>query len=755
MIDSLADSLSIQSASLNKLGLGWVPIVQFKNGPNYQGWWTIPERDASGQIIGLSLRSPFGRKIMYPGSKHGLIYAINPDHSIGHEEYEHGPQNWLRTINAGVDCPICGKPDGCLVSVDDPDDPQAVVCIRIKEGSTKPLKFGWLHIRKPEGYIQTNSSLLLPTDNPIIVVEGMTDVGTALDLGLTAVGRPSNLSGMDLLADLLRGKKAIVLGENDKKANGSEPGREGMIAAFQILKHVTKHVKMCMPPEHVKDLRHWYQTDGLTQEQLLDYIKEHGSTTSDQIVLDDDRPYSLAIQFLDDEYRMAGRHLIKRWNNAWYLWDHNCYKELAPELLESAMYPWAHKKQVMKTRSTGESHLVPLNCNISFVTNLTRAISACTIIDEDEIPCWINDASGPSPKDVIVFANGILDVSAHLNDDSESLLSLTPDFFTTAALPYNYDPTARCPIWRHMLRESLGHDQDCIRLLREWFGYCLVPDISFQKMMFFRGPSGAGKSVIINVLKELVGGEERAASPTFERLTGEFGLQALIGKLIVTIGDARNVRGPDAMRGLETLLNITGGDSVQINRKFKDVIGSHKLFCRITMASNEFPELPDHAGAMLRRLNIIEFKKSYVGHEDFALEDKLKQEIPGIAVWALQGLYDLRQRGYFILPQSSRDALNEWRTSTSPMAAFLEECTEQNEEAEIQKEELFNAWTRWSVEKGIRPLSRSKCFERLRSAAPYLSSDSYQKGGHKFSIFKGLRIKPWARKQYLGEPLHE
>ena len=56
------------------------------------------------------------------------------------------------------------------------------------------------------------------------------------------------------------------------------------------------------------------------------------------------------------------------------------------------------------------------------------------------------------------------------------------------------------------------------------------------------------------------------------------------------------------MRGLEVLLGITGNDAMQINRKFKDQLEGTVLTARITVASNDFLDVPDYNGAMLRRL---------------------------------------------------------------------------------------------------------------------------------------------------------
>ena len=62
----------------------------------------------------------------------------------------------IRIQKLGILCPVCGKPDGCLVA----DDGLACICARIEEGSTKHVgqgnfRGGWLHIFegfKPKNY---------------------------------------------------------------------------------------------------------------------------------------------------------------------------------------------------------------------------------------------------------------------------------------------------------------------------------------------------------------------------------------------------------------------------------------------------------------------------------------------------------------------------------------------------------------------------------------------------------------------------
>jgi hypothetical protein len=143
--------LGVTAASLRRLALGWAPIVTFKKGPNFSGWWAIPERDADGVPIGISLRSQSDMKVMYPGSKHGLVYEVNPKHERGGEGYAAGASNGSgRWSRRPVPCVSASLTAACSTRTNLPTrKPSASARRPWCENS--PMKFGYLHILKAEG----------------------------------------------------------------------------------------------------------------------------------------------------------------------------------------------------------------------------------------------------------------------------------------------------------------------------------------------------------------------------------------------------------------------------------------------------------------------------------------------------------------------------------------------------------------------------------------------------------------------------
>lgn len=100
--------------------------------------------------------------------------------------------------------------------------------------------------------------------DPVLIVEGATDVAALESLGVAAVGRPSNTSGGKDLAGMLRGRSAVVVGERDQKEDGSWPGRDGAARVAGIMASAWKRpVLHALPPIGSKDVREWLRSQSL------------------------------------------------------------------------------------------------------------------------------------------------------------------------------------------------------------------------------------------------------------------------------------------------------------------------------------------------------------------------------------------------------------------------------------------------------------------------------------------------------------
>lgn len=104
------------------------------------------------------------------------------------------------------------------------------------------------------GLIVSTAAATLP--DPVFVVEGASDVAACTSMGLAAVGRPSNATGAEQIARMLKGRVVIVVGENDQKPDGKWPGRDGAQTVSQTLSSTWgREVPWTLPPAGQKDVR--------------------------------------------------------------------------------------------------------------------------------------------------------------------------------------------------------------------------------------------------------------------------------------------------------------------------------------------------------------------------------------------------------------------------------------------------------------------------------------------------------------------
>ena len=102
---------------------------------------------------------------------------------------------------------------------------------------------------------------------PALIVEGASDVAAGITLGLSTIGRPSNVGGRKMLTKVLlrhSHRKVIVIGERDRKADGRWPGMDGAKSiAAGLGKTLGRTVSARLLPDDAKDLRAWLWGRGI------------------------------------------------------------------------------------------------------------------------------------------------------------------------------------------------------------------------------------------------------------------------------------------------------------------------------------------------------------------------------------------------------------------------------------------------------------------------------------------------------------
>lgn len=425
------------------------------------------------------------------------------------------------------------------------------------------------------------------------------------------------------------------------------------------------------------------------------------------------------------------------WRGEFYTWDRCRYVVREKVYLHKLLYDFMSRCVTLKTDpKTGDSEVVGFNPRRSHIEDVMHALAAVCSKEFHEAPCWIDRRPGdPEPGEIMVFQNGFLHIP------TRTLMSATHRLFVVNALDFDYTPDAPAPTeWLRFLEGVWGDDPESIAALGEMFGYLLTDDTSQQKMFLMVGPPRSGKGTILRVLESLVGHDNRV-SPSLQSLGGNFGLQPLIGKRLAMISDARLSGRADQAPIVENLLRITGEDTLSVDRKF---LGpwSGKLSVRFVMASNEVPSFTDASSALPNRFIMFKMTRSYLGHEDHGLTARLMRELPGILLWALDGLDRLRERGYLMAPSSGQELHDEMREQASPVSAFVGARCVLDPSASVPRDDLYKAWLEWCEEEGMDyPGTKVAFGRRLSAAFPQVGRTQPRGSSGRTNLYTGIRLR--------------
>jgi hypothetical protein len=112
-----------------------------------------------------------------------------------------------------------------------------------------------------------------PFDGPglLMICEGPTDCAALMDLGFSAVGRPSCTGGTSLLLGLILAEGSFVPREIVIMADDDGPGQRGAWHLAMTLVSYAPAVRVISPPVGVKDARQW-KREGAARSDVLDVI---------------------------------------------------------------------------------------------------------------------------------------------------------------------------------------------------------------------------------------------------------------------------------------------------------------------------------------------------------------------------------------------------------------------------------------------------------------------------------------------------
>ena len=451
------------------------------------------------------------------------------------------------------------------------------------------------------------------------------------------------------------------------------------------------------------------------------------------LILDRNDPNESAKKMIEDMYVIGDVRALLYHNDTFFKWDGTCYQRREKSLMIGDAWRFLDGARHMTKNGTERFKPNPERVNAVLQSLMTQTQSRKT----KEFPHWSSRAEAVAPpEEMLACVNGLLHIP------TRKMFPHTPEFRNTFAVDYDYNERALpSNLWINFLNQLWPDDQQSIETLQEMFGLLLTNDTSFQKAFMIIGPPRSGKGTLIRVLQRLLG-KEHIAATTLSALGETFGKQPLLNKTVAIMSDVRIDGRSDLQAVSETLLSITGEDTVPVNRKNQTTL-MEQLRVRFLLTTNTVPRLPDSSEALTKRFIMLQLMNSFYGNEDRGLTEKLTDErgMPGLLNWALDGLRRLHARGYFIQPESAETSTAMFREASNPVGEFVKEYCEVGDDRESSCKDLYTVWGAWCDDEGIRNKSTSQTLGvALHAMLPRVNTK--RKGGRadRYKSYNGISL---------------
>jgi P4 family phage/plasmid primase-like protien len=359
-----------------------------------------------------------------------------------------------------------------------------------------------------------------------------------------------------------------------------------------------------------------------------------------------------------------------------------------------------------------------------------------------EMPCFLS--TGEKAVNFIAMKNGIINVDELLaamkaGTSLPPPMPLTPDFFSSFRLNYEFDPTARAPKFMKYLEEVQPNEENR-EMLQMIAGLLLIPDTSYNVAFFLVGQAGTGKSVFVNVLEALVGSENCCCVP-LANFASRFDNVGLTEALANIVGDMPVTPESGRLADMEGVFKkVTSGETLFVQRKYMNGREA-KVTARCVFATNGMPHFSDRSNGVWDRVRVTPFKVVFrnTDKQNPHLFEELCGELPGIFNWALEGLCKLREQKIFPQCEEGRMVLEQLREDCDHERTFLRETVKEDKHGKVESQALYQSYRVWCQNNGYSPVGANNFKNAILREFPGVTSNRrFNEYRQKVTVIQGI-----------------
>lgn len=561
---------------------------------------------------------------------------------------------------------------------------------------------------------------------PVFIPEGEKDVDTLTKQGCIAWTYGGVSDWQSDFAALVKGATVYVLADND------EPGRRVANIIQNDLQGIAKYVKMVVPMPDVPkaDISDFFAA-GHNREEFEQMLQREQSTVKEAVNRVECGKQSLVDQLrvLDVFKRFArnDKGLAELFSTV--------FKNVSrynPTLRDWMYYDgikWIADIEGMKAKRNAKKLADAL---------LSYAVSSSGLEDERQRESCIKYASRlmnyrdrnimiNDAKDLNYFENEDLDREDFLLNCQNCVLDLSGDkptqlkhdanLLLSKACNVDYVPDAKCELWEKTVSEIMEGDAKKIEYIQKVFGLCLTGCTAEEELYFFYGCSTRnGKSTICETILTLLADYGNTISPETlaikqnkDSRTASPDIAKLAGSRLVIASE------PPKRMIFDTSLvkTLTGRDRITARFLHQNEFTFTPKF-KLILNTNYLPTITDSTIFKSGRVRIVTFNRHFSEQEQNKhLKDALKDELPGVLNWMIEGLYLYRKNG-IEPPSSIQLSTKEYENDSDKIGRFISECLVKSDK-NISAKSVYESYAKWCSDSGLGVDGRNNFYIELKT----------------------------------------
>jgi len=460
------------------------------------------------------------------------------------------------------------------------------------------------------------------------------------------------------------------------------------------------------------------------------------------------RAIDLAEQFAESAWQ--NRYFVWR-NNTWVWSEENrSWSTLTRQQIRGSVGRWLRDvREKVPTEEDEPPRTKPFHFTAKLRDDVVSFLTTLNIMEDGlQAPFDVETGNRSLELDRCIFFKDVM-------YDAETGTTRPREWnhFHVSILPFDFDPEAPADLWNTTVLGWFKGCQLSDELLHRELGYLLMGFRGFDSIFVHAGKPRAGKGVVDRVQGALLGEENRIAL-NLNDMGDTFATQGLeyARQIVLSEYDEGKSGGDYPLRLRQLLKQIVGRDPIRVRAMYQ---GPQTMRCSAVpkIVGNTMPEIPDQAGSVWSKARVLWFGVSHLGGEDVTLEDRLREELPGIARRAAEAahrLWNAPPGSRWPDPPQAKAHLEEAILLSNPVEAWLRARTRRVPGSFVRKDILYADYLQWSRGRGHRPLSQNKWTTACKSSSFALDDAPRKIRDHdgearSFRVFLGVSFDPGGR----------